>query len=373
MLTMGGFVKSIQLRPAMPQTLPTTIPSRRTPRNAQSMALPKRFYLPRCLGLGMGFLAVFVSLPALQHAGIIIGMLIGYCFLWPHLAYLLARSSARPVDTERRSMLVDTFAAGFYAGVMGFNPIPSVCIVSMVSMNNMAMGGPRFMGVGAVASVMGGALAWLTIGTAFTDALGHARIAACLPLLVIYPLSLGYVYYLTAIKLTRHKNQLREMSRTDSLTGLTNRAALNEILDDWLRAPASDLDNSVVALIDVDGFKQINDNHGHIAGDRALQHIAAIMLSCVSGQDTVARYGGDEFCVILRNTGQAEAASIFERMCALAQPGTGSRDDAPIPTLSIGAAVYSPRASTSAMWIHIADEAMYEAKKGGRNRVCFVA
>jgi len=338
----------------------------------QSMALPKRFYLPRCLGLSMGFLSVFFSLPAQQHAGLVLDILIGYCFLWPHLAYLLARSSARPVDTERRSMLVDAFVSGFFAGVMGFNPIPSVCILSMVTMNNMAMGGPRFMGSGAVASILGAALAYATLGLSFNDALTHAQIAACLPLLVLYPLSLGYVSYLTAIKLTRHKNQLREMSRTDYLTGLTNRAALNEILDDWVRTEDKDIHHSVVALIDVDRFKEINDKHGHIAGDQALQQVARIMSSCVRAEDTVARYGGDEFCVILRDINKAEAARVFERMRSLAQPDRSARDDAPVPTLSIGAAMYSPHARTSAMWIHMADEAMYEAKKGGRNRVFFL-
>jgi len=341
-------------------------------RKTQSMALPKRFYLPRCLGLSMGFLSVFFSLPALQHARLVLGILIGYCFLWPHLAYLLARCSARPIDTERRSMLVDAFVAGFFAGVMGFNPIPSVCILSMVTMNNMAMGGPRFMGMGASASMLGAVLAHVALGTSFNDALTHAQIAACLPLLVLYPLSLGYVSYLTAIKLTRNKNQLREMSRTDYLTGLTNRAALNEILDDWVHAPGNELHHSVVALIDVDRFKEINDKYGHLAGDQALQKIAGIMSSCVREQDTVARYGGDEFCVILRNIGRVDAVRVFERMCALAQPDTGVRDDAPVPTLSIGAAMYSPHAHTSAMWIHMADEAMYEAKKGGRNRVFFL-
>jgi len=357
----------------MPPTLSSTTPPKRIRRQRQSMTLPRRFYVPRCIGLSMGFLAVFVSLPAPRHEWLVTGLLIAYCFLWPHLAFLAARLSARPVDTERRNMLVDTFAAGFFAGAMGFNPIPSVCIVSMVSMNNMAMGGPRFMLSGYAATALGAALAWLTIGTAFNDALSHAQIAACLPLLVLYPLSIGYVSYLTAIKLAKHKNQLSEMSRTDSLTGLLNRATLNEILDNWVRGADPDIDNSVVALIDVDNFKQINDRHGHIAGDRALQKIAAIMSSCVNDQDTVARYGGDEFCVILRNTAQAEAARVFGRMCALAQPAADARDGEPVPTLSIGAAMYSPRADTSATWIHLADEAMYEAKRGGRNRVFFAA
>ena len=342
-------------------------------RQTQSMALPKRFYLPRCLGLSMGFLAVFFSLSAPHHGRLVLGVLISYCFLWPHLAYLFARSSVRPIDTERRSMLVDAFMAGLFAGVMGFNPIPSVCILSMVTMNNMAMGGMRFMGRGVAASLLGAGVIYLTLGTPFHDMLSRAQIAACLPLLVLYPLSLGYVAYLTAIQLTRHKNQLREMSRTDSLTGLTNRAAFNEILDDWVRTPGNDVHRSVVALVDVDRFKDINDRFGHIAGDRALQKIARIMSSCVREQDTVARYGGDEFCVILRNIGKVDAARVFESMCALVQPGKDTQDDIPVPTLSIGAAMYSPEGRTSAMWIHMADEAMYEAKKGGRNQVFFAA
>jgi diguanylate cyclase len=337
------------------------------------MALPKRFYLPRCAGLGMGFLAVYASLPASTNARLVLGLLAAYCFAWPHLAYLFARRSARPIDTERRSMLVDALCAGFFAGVIGFNPIPSVSIVSMVSMNDMAMGGPRFMLSGALASLAGAALAYLGFPTPFHDVLGHAQIAACLPLLVLYPMSLGYVSYSTAIQLGRHKNRLSQMSRTDHLTGLTNRAALNDILDDWVRLPGADKDNSALALIDVDGFKEVNDRHGHIAGDRALQDIAGIMSSCVGEQDTVARYGGDEFCVILRNRSRAEAERVLERMRALAQRGADARDEDAAPTLSIGAAMYSRHADTGAMWIHMADEAMYEAKKGGRNRVCFVA
>jgi len=336
-------------------------------RAPQSLVLSRRFYLPRCIGLSLGFLAVFSSLPGSPSNRPVLAALVGYCFAWPHLAYLIAKVSARPVDAERRSMLVDAFAAGFFAGAIGFNPIPSVAILVMVTMNNMAMGGPRFMLSGGAASALGGALAWLALATPFDDSLGKSQVAACLPLLVLYPLSLGYVAYQTAIKLARQKKQLSLMSRTDHLTGLTNRAALNDILDEAFCAADTGLANSVIALIDVDGFKQINDTHGHIAGDRALQGVAEIMRACVrGGQDTVARYGGDEFFVILRDVDRLEATRILERMRALAhQRGR--------PTLSIGAAAYRPDAGSAAKWIHLADAAMYEAKRGGRNKVVFAA
>jgi diguanylate cyclase len=339
----------------------------------QSLSLSKRFYVPRCIGLSLGFLAVFFSLPSLSQHRQVLAALILYCFAWPHLAYLLAKVSSRPIDAERRSMFIDAFSAGFFAGAIGFNPLPSVAIVTMISMNNMAMGGPRLMASGLFASALGAALAYAGVNTPINTVLSQLQVAACMPLLILYPLSLGYVCYLTAIKLTKQKKQLNVMSRTDYLTGLANRAALNDILDESFRAPGAGLTNSVIALIDVDGFKQINDTYGHSAGDRTLQKISEIMRSCVRAEDTVGRYGGDEFCVILRNVNKPEAIRILERMRSLAQQNASAQGDEKKSTLSIGAAMYSSEASTSARWIHLADEAMYEAKRDGRNKLVFAA
>jgi diguanylate cyclase len=340
-------------------------------RAVQSHSLAKRFYVPRCIGLTLGFVAVWASLADGPWHGMVVALLAIYCFGWPHVAYLTARMSVRPSSAERRSMLVDAFAAGFFASAMGFDPVPTAAIVSMVTMNNMSTGGPRFMARGLVASIGGAALAHAGLGTAFNGVLTQAQMLACMPLLVLYPLSLGYVCYLTAVKLHRQKKQLSEMSRTDYLTGLVNRAALNDILDESFRAPGTSLRNSVIALIDVDGFKRINDTYGHSAGDRALQHIAEIMRTSVRDQDTVGRYGGDEFCIILRDVSQLEAAHILEQMRARAQQHAGAQGGEQKSTLSIGAAVYSSVVSTSARWIHLADEAMYAAKRAGRNKVVF--
>lgn len=111
--------------------------------NSCNMMLPRRFYVPRCIGLGLGFLAVYPSLPrnTSQHALALV-LLAAYCFLWPHVAYVFAKTSSKPIGVERRNMLADACAAGFFASLTGFDPIPSIAIISMVSMNNMAMGGP---------------------------------------------------------------------------------------------------------------------------------------------------------------------------------------------------------------------------------------
>lgn len=333
--------------------------------------LPRRFYLPRCIGLGLGFLAVYPSLPGetSKHASALV-LLAVYCFLWPHAAYLFARASSRPIDVERRSMLVDACAAGFFATLTGFDPIPSIAIVSMVSMNNMAMGGPRFMLCGTLLSVLGVVLGYVTLKP-IQETLEHREVLTCIPLLLLYPLSLGYVCYRTARSLQCQKKQLSIISRTDYLTGLLNRSALNEVMENFMCDQVVDLRHNVLALIDVDRFKQINDRLGHSVGDSVLKEISKIMRSCTRKNDTIGRYGGDEFCVILRNVSHAEAIQILERMRASAHEAsfTDGNVTAALGTLSIGAAFYHPLSNTVAKWMDRADNAMYEAKRNGRNQV----
>jgi diguanylate cyclase len=126
-------------------------------------------------------------------------------------------------------------------------------------------------------------------------------------------------------------------------------------------------------VLDIDHFKAINDAHGHLAGDRMLQAIAASLARCVRPLDTVARVGGEEFAVLLPNCrplfGQAVAERIRVSIAAL------SVTVSPIltiqATVSIGGA-YAPEwvRSTADLWSERADQQLYRAKSGGRNRVC---
>jgi diguanylate cyclase len=203
----------------------------------------------------------------------------------------------------------------------------------------------------------------------------HRQVLTCIPLLILYPLSVGYVCHRTARSLQYQKKQLRIMSQTDYLTGLLNRSALNEIMENFIADQGVDGSHNVVAIIDVDGFKQINDQLGHIAGDGVLEEIANIMRSCTRVHDTISRYGGDEFCVILRNVTHSEALQILERIRASAHAASLNDENAraKMGTLSIGAAFYHPLSNTVAKWIDRADRAMYEAKKNGRNQVFLAA
>jgi diguanylate cyclase (GGDEF)-like protein len=166
-------------------------------------------------------------------------------------------------------------------------------------------------------------------------------------------------------------------ARHDGLTGLAGRAMLlqhgNQQLEHVLAHSATDPSLALcltVLFIDLDGFKQINDQHGHDAGDRALKHTARVLQDSVRTGDLVARWGGDEFVVCL-STSQNAAASVCDGvakriLAGLQQLGIGLG-------CSIGAASHAGNDETVAGLVERADQAMLQAKQAGKNRVHWAA
>jgi two-component system cell cycle response regulator len=130
-----------------------------------------------------------------------------------------------------------------------------------------------------------------------------------------------------------------------------------------------------VLMLDVDNFKQVNDRHGHVAGDHVLATIAQIVRGTLRAEDLFARYGGEEFSVLCRDTALGKATMLAERLRAKVETFAFEHNGKKIPvTVSIGVAVWkekadTPMADTPMQVIADADTALYEAKRGGRNRV----
>jgi diguanylate cyclase len=126
-----------------------------------------------------------------------------------------------------------------------------------------------------------------------------------------------------------------------------------------------------VLAIDLDLFKQVNDRHGHAAGDTVLQHTAALMRRFTRQHDLVARSGGEEFCVLLPETGADEAAALAERLRAglQAQPVQHGALLVPV-TMSVGVSLILPGDASLDAALGRADAALYQAKAAGRNQVC---
>ena len=167
---------------------------------------------------------------------------------------------------------------------------------------------------------------------------------------------------------------LARMARLDSLTQLPNRRSFDETLEqEWQRLAREEKDLSLI-LCDIDCFKQYNDTYGHQAGDDCLQKVAKALQDCARrAGDMACRYGGEEFIFLLPNTHLDGATRFADRVRqtveSLALPHTTSQA-APVVTLSLGVAARIPSADTDPeALIKAADDALYQAKEAGRNRV----
>jgi diguanylate cyclase len=171
-------------------------------------------------------------------------------------------------------------------------------------------------------------------------------------------------------------NKVREESLTDSLTGVANRKAFDKALEQALLDVREGQARFTLLLLDVDHFKAVNDNYGHVVGDKVLRFVAAAVKRCVKGHDLVARYGGEEFAVILKDAdmdgAKAVAELIRKTIAAGALKDKQSQQSYGNVTISIGVAGAKPDIQSKNLLEH-ADKAMYRAKELGRNRVELVA
>lgn len=166
----------------------------------------------------------------------------------------------------------------------------------------------------------------------------------------------------------------QRQASTDELTGLYNYRFLVDYLDQQI-ALAERLDSPLaVLMLDLDRFKNLNDRHGHHAGDEALRRFAATLRETVRRSDLAARYGGEEFVVVMANTNREEARLVAEK---IRRAVGGDRVDiggvALRMTVSIGGVAYPDDTGDARQLLRLADEALYQAKRAGRDRVCFLS
>ncbi len=168
-------------------------------------------------------------------------------------------------------------------------------------------------------------------------------------------------YEIIAIDITQQRtleDQLRHQASSDSLTGLANHRKLFEVLHSEIcRSKRTEREFSLL-LLDLDGLKQINDRFGHLAGNRALCRLAQILTDCCRSVDTAARHGGDEFAIVLPETGMAAATLVARRICDLLAKDT----EEPILSVSFGIASYPGDADTIGTLLYAADAALYAMK-----------
>lgn len=166
--------------------------------------------------------------------------------------------------------------------------------------------------------------------------------------------------------------QISNLARTDGLTGLLNHRTFMEKLTEEYKRLDRDPRPFSVLLMDIDRFKNVNDTYGHPVGDIAIKAVAKVLKETVRTTDFVARYGGEEFAVGMVDTNRKGAEQMAERVRAIMEKTVvtriGSRDL--IVTLSIGVSSYPEDKGKITDLVTMADNALYQAKRSGRNRVC---
>jgi len=176
-------------------------------------------------------------------------------------------------------------------------------------------------------------------------------------------------------QLKNELEQIQKVANTDELTGIPNRRGFNEIIE--ILAHSADINETeentfALLLIDIDYFKQINDEFGHLIGDSVLRYLAKQLDAETKGKDSIARIGGEEFVILLPQTNHENAFRVAENLRQKVEKNLLKVKNSLKPlslTISIGVSTYKREEQINKL-IDRADKALYEAKKTGRNKVC---
>ncbi len=347
---------------------PPDPPSTSSRSRERGLAFARRMHGPRTLGLGLGFFCVAAVFYQLDAHPLAWAALAFHGFAWPHVARLLALRSRDPYRTELRSLVADSAAGGVWIALMGFNLLPSALLVAMLAMDKISVGGSRFFARAGVVQLAACAATVLAFGFDFRPESTMLNVVACLPLLVAYPIAIGITTYRFSRRVREQNRMLAALSRTDGLSGLLNRISWEQIVYTEMARCRRSRSPAALLMLDIDRFKEINDQHGHPAGDEVIRSVAGIVSGTVRASDVSGRYGGEEFAVVLPDTDGPGAIVIAERIRRRIESATLGQSAALRCTVSIGIAEARPDADDAGDWISRADRALYAAKRLGRNR-----
>lgn len=172
-----------------------------------------------------------------------------------------------------------------------------------------------------------------------------------------------------ALGYREHLEEQRQKALIDPLTGLPNRAAWTERLEHEISEWQQHGNTLLLAMLDLDHFKRINDNYGHLAGDKVLKIIATVLRKRLRGTDFIARFGGEEFVLLMPGTAPAVGMKLLESLRAAIEACPFHFKGEPVTiTISMGLTAFKP-GEHSDLVLKRADQALYRAKHAGRNRV----
>ncbi len=170
------------------------------------------------------------------------------------------------------------------------------------------------------------------------------------------------------LQLQEANKQLHTLSRTDGLTGLLNRKTWETEVEHEFKRYQRHQHSATMLMFDIDHFKNVNDTYGHPAGDEVIRQTAAIVRDVIRDIDIAGRYGGEEFTVLLEDTGAEGGKIVAERIRKQIEENTIVYDGHEIKyTMSLGVSELNPQMADKIAWVDAADKGLYQAKRNGRN------
>ena len=322
---------------------------------------------------------------AFIQAGPLLWVLLALQLLvYPQLVYWRARRSADPLRAEMQNLLLDTVLLGIWVASWGFPLWIAFILFIAVCLNLMIFEGLRGLSKVILASLASVLIVALSGGLQFRPDTSLLTTSLCMLALTLYLYMFANNAYnrgvalqqngkqleMRIVEITSLQAQLQEQAMRDPLTGLFNRRHFDRVLAKELATCRETGAALTLVMIDIDQFKSINDDSGHLAGDEMLRALAALLLRHLQEGDLACRFGGEEFLLMLPRTPVSVALRRSEAMRkefeVLSVPFEGHQMQT---TLSFGVAGFPEHGAEPGMLLKAADTALYAAKSQGRNCV----
>jgi diguanylate cyclase len=266
-----------------------------------------------------------------------------------------------------RSLPIDSAIAGAWPPLVHFDLLASALLLTLSPMDKVSSGIR-----GLWRRSLPGMLLSLIVCAALTDfALDPVTIGpvilACLPIMLIHMVLVNLSRH-RLLRKVRLQNQEPDRVHRVDMTGLSARPDWEQHAERLMQRSAAFGEPVGLLLIDIDEFKQINDRHGHAAGDDVLRALTSTLRCNLRATDRVGRLGGDQFVVLLPATGAVQAQDIAERLRNALEYLRLREHPGVSLTISIGVAIVDVEPTPLRAWLNAADHALYRAKRNGRNR-----
>lgn len=327
-----------------------------------------RIFMMRQLGTTLCFLAIASVMWDLHYHLFYFALLAVNAFVWPTVACLFSMQAYDPVKAEHYSLIVDSALGGVWIAVMGISPFPALVIFAVLTADRYAAGGWKLLRLALVALFLAFWIIWGLLGCPLNLEFSQRTIWLTLPLATIYMIGLSVISRHLSVRLSKRNREFERIAMMDPRLHIPNRRLFEQRLASTFVQTQREQTSAYLMLLDVDHFKQINDNYGHEIGDYILLEISNILRQTLDSSAIPARFGGDELAVIAIHYQEYDVLHLAERILEQVEALRLINHDLCRVTISIGIASVKDAYSTSD-WLRKADQALYAVKYSGRNGI----